>query len=157
MNATQGVRIESASSAAGKERKGTLSCGLPPLEQSLKRGPGSRSQRIVIDAVSLSVLVNTRSSECEMPDQDMRSDTHSRDVWFPGRLTRRPRACTANPGRHRQCQFTTVNDEIHPPMGGVRDSGWGRTGPKASPISQTSSGSSHALANASFPSNEAQR
>jgi acyl-CoA reductase-like NAD-dependent aldehyde dehydrogenase len=23
----------------------------------------------------------------------------------------------------------TVNDEIHAPMGGVRDSGWGRTGP----------------------------
>ena len=23
----------------------------------------------------------------------------------------------------------TVTDEIHPPMGGVRDSGWGRTGP----------------------------
>jgi len=23
----------------------------------------------------------------------------------------------------------TVNDEIHSPMGGVRDSGWGRTGP----------------------------
>jgi len=23
----------------------------------------------------------------------------------------------------------TVNDEIHTPMGGVRDSGWGRTGP----------------------------
>jgi acyl-CoA reductase-like NAD-dependent aldehyde dehydrogenase len=22
-----------------------------------------------------------------------------------------------------------VNDEIHAPMGGVRDSGWGRTGP----------------------------
>jgi acyl-CoA reductase-like NAD-dependent aldehyde dehydrogenase len=25
----------------------------------------------------------------------------------------------------------TVNDEIHAPMGGVRDSGWGRTGPNA--------------------------
>src|ERR1700704_2637323 len=25
----------------------------------------------------------------------------------------------------------TVNDEIHPPMGGVRDSGWGRTGPES--------------------------
>ncbi len=25
----------------------------------------------------------------------------------------------------------TVNDEIHAPMGGVRDSGWGRTGPAA--------------------------
>jgi len=24
---------------------------------------------------------------------------------------------------------STVNDEIHAPMGGVRDSGWGRTGP----------------------------
>ena len=23
----------------------------------------------------------------------------------------------------------TVNDEIHAPMGGVKDSGWGRTGP----------------------------
>jgi len=22
-----------------------------------------------------------------------------------------------------------VNDEVHAPMGGVRDSGWGRTGP----------------------------
>src|SRR5471030_2686083 len=26
---------------------------------------------------------------------------------------------------------TTVNDEIHAPMGGVRDSGWGRTGPES--------------------------
>ena len=25
----------------------------------------------------------------------------------------------------------TVNDEIHAPMGGVRDSGWGRTGPES--------------------------
>ncbi len=25
----------------------------------------------------------------------------------------------------------TVNDEIHAPMGGVRDSGWGRTGPRS--------------------------
>jgi acyl-CoA reductase-like NAD-dependent aldehyde dehydrogenase len=25
----------------------------------------------------------------------------------------------------------TVNDEIHAPMGGVRDSGWGRTGPQS--------------------------
>jgi hypothetical protein len=24
-----------------------------------------------------------------------------------------------------------VNDEIHAPMGGVRDSGWGRTGPRS--------------------------
>jgi acyl-CoA reductase-like NAD-dependent aldehyde dehydrogenase len=24
---------------------------------------------------------------------------------------------------------STINDEIHAPMGGVRDSGWGRTGP----------------------------
>ena len=26
---------------------------------------------------------------------------------------------------------STVNDEIHAPMGGVRDSGWGRTGPRS--------------------------
>jgi acyl-CoA reductase-like NAD-dependent aldehyde dehydrogenase len=26
---------------------------------------------------------------------------------------------------------TAVNDEIHRPMGGVRDSGWGRTGPRS--------------------------
>ena len=25
----------------------------------------------------------------------------------------------------------TVNDEIHAPMGGVRDRGWGRTGPRS--------------------------
>ena len=25
----------------------------------------------------------------------------------------------------------TINDEIHAPMGGVRDSGWGRTGPRS--------------------------
>ena len=25
----------------------------------------------------------------------------------------------------------TVNDDIHAPMGGVRDSGWGRTGPRS--------------------------
>ena len=25
----------------------------------------------------------------------------------------------------------TVNDEHHAPMGGVRDSGWGRTGPRS--------------------------
>jgi len=25
----------------------------------------------------------------------------------------------------------TVNDEIHAPMGGVRHSGWGRTGPRS--------------------------
>ena len=25
----------------------------------------------------------------------------------------------------------TVNDEIHAPMSGVRDSGWGRTGPES--------------------------
>jgi len=31
----------------------------------------------------------------------------------------------------------TVNDEIHAPMGGVRDSGWGRTGPGVSTISAT--------------------
>ena len=24
-----------------------------------------------------------------------------------------------------------INDEIHAPMGGVRDSGWGRTGPRS--------------------------
>ena len=24
---------------------------------------------------------------------------------------------------------STINDETHVPMGGVRDSGWGRTGP----------------------------
>jgi acyl-CoA reductase-like NAD-dependent aldehyde dehydrogenase len=24
-----------------------------------------------------------------------------------------------------------INDEIHAPMGGVRDSGWGRTGPES--------------------------
>ena len=29
--------------------------------------------------------------------------------------------------RHRNSP--TINDEIHAPMGGVRDSGWGRTGP----------------------------
>lgn len=37
----------------------------------------------------------------------------------------------------------TVNDEIHAPMGGVRDSGWGRTGP-VSPTSATLYGSIHA-------------
>jgi acyl-CoA reductase-like NAD-dependent aldehyde dehydrogenase len=26
---------------------------------------------------------------------------------------------------------STVNDKIHAPMGGVRDSGWGRTGPRS--------------------------
>jgi len=25
----------------------------------------------------------------------------------------------------------TVNDEIHAPVGGVRDGGWGRTGPES--------------------------
>jgi hypothetical protein len=33
--------------------------------------------------------------------------------------------------RDRECKFTDVNDEIHAPMGGVRDSGWGRTGPRS--------------------------
>jgi len=28
------------------------------------------------------------------------------------------------------CKFTTVNDEIHAPMGGVRDSGWGGRDPQ---------------------------
>jgi acyl-CoA reductase-like NAD-dependent aldehyde dehydrogenase len=31
----------------------------------------------------------------------------------------------------------TVNDEIHAPLGGVRDSGWGRTGPTAPLTSPT--------------------
>jgi hypothetical protein len=35
----------------------------------------------------------------------------------------------------------TVSDEIHAPMGGVPDSGWGRAVPTASPTSPTSSGS----------------
>ena len=32
----------------------------------------------------------------------------------------------------------TVNDEIHVPMGGVRDSGWGRTGPGSASVRSVS-------------------
>jgi alkanesulfonate monooxygenase SsuD/methylene tetrahydromethanopterin reductase-like flavin-dependent oxidoreductase (luciferase family) len=32
---------------------------------------------------------------------------------------------------HHHVNSPTVNDEIHAPMGGVRDSGWGRTGPRS--------------------------
>jgi acyl-CoA reductase-like NAD-dependent aldehyde dehydrogenase len=45
----------------------------------------------------------------------------------------------------------TVTDEIHAPMGGVRRSGWGRTGPEGSPISATSSGSNTSSAERQFP------
>ena len=37
---------------------------------------------------------------------------------------RSTRACSPN-------LHSAVNDEIHAPMGGVRDSGWGRTGPRS--------------------------
>jgi hypothetical protein len=45
---------------------------------------------------------------------------------------------------HQAFQFAnspTVNNEIHAAMGGVRDSGWGRTGPESLRNSRTSSGS----------------
>jgi acyl-CoA reductase-like NAD-dependent aldehyde dehydrogenase len=32
--------------------------------------------------------------------------------------------------RHLNVNSSTVTDEIHPPMGGVRSSGWRRTGPE---------------------------
>ncbi len=34
-------------------------------------------------------------------------------------------------GEHHHVNSPTVNEEIHAPMGGVRDSGWGRTGPRS--------------------------
>jgi len=33
--------------------------------------------------------------------------------------------------RHRECEFTNRQRRVHAPMGGVRNSGWGRTGPLA--------------------------
>ena len=45
-------------------------------------------------------------------------DTYGRSSWPR-------RSCTAS----STSTHPTVNDEIHAPMGGVRDSGWGRTGP----------------------------
>ena len=47
----------------------------------------------------------------------------------------------------------TVNDEIHAPMGGVRDSGWGRTGPAAWMTSATWFGSTPTAVSVSIPSN----
>lgn len=42
----------------------------------------------------------------------------------------------------------TVNDEIHAPMGAVRDSGWGRTGPDSLKDSRTSFGATLTAASA---------
>ena len=34
-------------------------------------------------------------------------------------------------GEHHPVNSPTVNDEIHAPMGGIRDSSWGRTAPRS--------------------------
>ena len=49
-------------------------------------------------------------------------------MTFVSNVISRPPTVTVRRSRST-VNSPTVNDEIHAPMGGVRDSGWGRTGP----------------------------
>src|SRR6202043_3296723 len=71
-------------------------------------------------------VVDTAEEAVEVANRTMYGLTSSilaRDTYKAFELAPRILAGIVN------VNSSTVNDEIHAPMGGVRDSGWGRTGP----------------------------